>query len=569
MDDERTTRASPAPGDDEWGFGLANLDDDTSDSPSMAVIAALPRQLHPAVSMGMTRVSTCYFSINGSEASNSVADLLSLLGEEEDVQITADTHNAGLDLLYHDILMHVFTFLDANALRQFSQVARRPNFECFYFLQLQLQSSLLQSSSHGGKPQKSPELLAGSGCLTRLAERDPEAAQVILQDYLNSNLTLKTMPLSHSLAYLRHVLLRHGFQQHMTSRSPSQALASAAVLITMVGAASSFIELDASTLLQMGLAGSVLASTAQKMQEQSHSMRQTAEEMARMMQSLPSQLWQQLQQMREEPRTSLTARFYAAFRQVDDCGYNNNTQNNPDNCAETDGEEKSSKDAIQKSSNPYVHESEFRLPSGCVGAYSRAVHNASSQLRELIRQERKRNYMSLPNDDERLAVARQFLHACTSDSTLDIVRDMVLRRKIIDVDGFYVGPDGVETCALHTAAFHGACRVLEFLVLGIDEHCSEQDGGLANVNLVDANRWTAMHFCAGANSVDAVRILARHGALLAEEADNGYTPFHWAQRLSNHDVATELQRLGADQRFVMSGPLSSMASRFFAMMPSH
>jgi thiamine kinase-like enzyme len=52
----------------------------------------------------------------------------------------------------------------------------------------------------------------------------------------------------------------------------------------------------------MGLAGSVLASTAQKMQEQSHSMRQTAEEMARMMQSLPWRLWQQLQQMREEPK---------------------------------------------------------------------------------------------------------------------------------------------------------------------------------------------------------------------------------------------------------------------------
>ena len=551
--------------EEEWEFSLVNIED--SDNHMDSSPMTLPRQLHPAVSIGVKRVSTCYFSLDGSEANNSVADLLSLLGEDDDEKRDAPesemSEEGGLDLLYHDILMHVFTFLDASTLRDFSQAARRPNFECFYFLQLQLQRAMLPSSTSAEADidEKPPDLLAGSGCLSRLAERDPAAAQHVLQAYLNSNSTLKTMPLSHSLAYLRHVLARHGFQQHMTtSRSPSQALASAAVLITMVGAASSFMELDASTLLQMGLAGSVLASTAKKMQE--HTMRQTAEDMARMMQTLPSQMWQQLQQMREQPQLSLAARFYAAFRhhEQDDNEVRNDNG---------DADEKSSKD-MNPTRSIALHcrrEPDHQVPSGCVGAYSRAVRDASLRLRALILRDRERNFMAL-SEEERQSVASQFLQACTSDDSLEIVRDMVLRRKIINVDGFYIGPDGVETCALHAAAFHGACRILEFLVSGLDEHSPEHDGGLANVNVVDANNWTAMHFCAGANSVEAVRILASHGALLAQEADNGYTPFHWAQRLSNHDVATELQRLGADQRFVMSGPLSAIASRFFAMMPS-
>jgi ankyrin repeat protein len=127
---------------------------------------------------------------------------------------------------------------------------------------------------------------------------------------------------------------------------------------------------------------------------------------------------------------------------------------------------------------------------------------------------------------------------------------MCQRLKIVPVDHFHVGLDGNGSCALHTAAFNGACRVLEFLVQGVDPY-GRDDGGLADVNIRDSNNWTAMHFCAGANSVDSVRILASNGAQLALEANNGYTPFHWAQRLSNHEVANELQRLGGDQRFLL------------------
>lgn len=515
---------------EEWEFDFDNLDDSQHSS-----VTSLPKQLHPAVSIGMKRVASCYFSMNGSEASNSVADLFSLWNEEHQHE-----GQEGLDILCHDILMHVFTFLDASSLSQFSQTARRPNFECFYFLQLELQRALLSSA-----------LMPGSGCISRLAHHDGAAAQAIVQDYVDSNSSLKTMPLSHSLAYLRHVLQRHGFQQHITSRrSPSQALASAALCITMVGAASSLMEIDSAyTLIQYGLGGALVASTAKtaaKTMQEQHSMRKTAEEMARTMQTLPQQMWRQLQQMRHR-------------RQRED-----------------DDEGKKCADETQFLSNPYIHEGEQpldeeerKLPSGCVGAYSRAVHSASLLLQTLLKEERKRNFESLGEDD-RLEVSRQFMQACASDDCLEIVKDMVVVTRCVDVDAFCVGPDGMETCALHTAAFNGACKVLEFLVRGIDEHSAEHDGGLADVNIRDANNWTALHFCAGANAAEAVSILANHGAELALEASNGYTPFHWAQRLSNHEVSAELQRLGADQRFLEIGwlrqqPLSAIANRFFAM----
>jgi hypothetical protein len=48
------------------------------------------------------------------------------------------------------------------------------------------------------------------------------------------------MPLSHSLAYFRHGLHQHGFHNHHPDDSkhpPAHALASAALLVTVVGAA--------------------------------------------------------------------------------------------------------------------------------------------------------------------------------------------------------------------------------------------------------------------------------------------------------------------------------------------
>merc|ERR1739848_487865 len=148
-------------------------------------------------------------------------------------------------------------------------------------------------------------------------------------------------------------------------------------------------------------------------------------------------------------------------------------------------------------------------------------------------------FESLPSEEQRLR-SLEFLRACTSNDTLNRVKELIC---VMDVDRFYIGNDGTETCALHTAAFNGADKVVEFLCAGINPKDSQLDGGLCDVNAKDNNGWTALHFAAGANSVAAVRVLAHHGATLNVEAQNGYTPLTWAVRLSNDDVANELRNL--------------------------
>ncbi|KAL7461313.1 hypothetical protein ACHAXS_001739, partial [Conticribra weissflogii] len=229
---------------------------------------------------------------------------------------------------------------------------------------------------------------------------------------------------------------------------------------------------------------------------------------------------------------------------------------------------------------PPIH-TRAKVPTGCIGAYARAIDAAAAEVTRLVKAERKANFDSLP-EHERIQLGIRFLDACSSDVKLPIVKDLLQKRKTIDVDRFFLGPDDTETCALHAAAFHGADEVLAFLCGGIDERDPDKDGGLCDVDVRDANGWTALHFAAGANSVSAVRILAEHGAKLTIEAGNGYTPYHWAERLSNEEVAAELERLGADNRFVgrwmFGGGASSagngrrkvpfvsfLANRFFAI----
>jgi hypothetical protein len=635
------------------------------------VIGDLPAQLHPAVSLGMRRVSSCYFSIQSgaSDASNSVADLLSLLEETsmmEDTIMDDSRHNENVDneesqsvrwnasdVLYHDIMMHVFTFLDAPALAAFSETGRRPNFECFYFLQLQLQRAALVDSDLKGHESGSDSLgeIGGVGCLSRLASMDREAAMNIVEEYSDSNSTLREMPLSHSLAYIRHVLRRNGFR--VPEGSPPNAIAGAAVVIALMGAASymggaspeSMTNVLPNTLLKVGLAGSLMRHAARKMSdadtdEASHgpkhsqqgpvlSMRDAAEQMARMMQEMPSQMLQQLQSsfMRQDSRDeqgnsnfplSIAARMYTSFSSAHSSQEEGNAANRVGR-AKTRRSQRSHRgdvarldqsdrkenemmlEGIQEEAmmlpltpNPYEHleihpqesgesndatESSTdtssnalsngrKMPSGCVGAYSRAVRQSASQVTRLLKDKRRANFESL-SISEQLQVSTAFIDACSSDDTLSTVKDFVQKRNVVDVDGFYAGSDGSETCALHTAAFNGACRVLEFLCGGIDEHDKDKDGGLCDVNLKDSNGWTALHFAAGANSVEAVKILAGRGAQLAVEAANGYTPYHWAQRLSNDAVAQELQKLGADRRFLEMESLSAIASRFFSLIPAH
>ena len=102
---------------------------------------------------GMRRVSSCYFSICSNISSdendihtNNCTSLHHGCDSPFPVDDAATTGTTG-DYLYHDILMNVFTFLDAASLAAFSETARRPNFECFYFLELQLQRALLRGAT--------------------------------------------------------------------------------------------------------------------------------------------------------------------------------------------------------------------------------------------------------------------------------------------------------------------------------------------------------------------------------------------------------------------------------------
>lgn len=234
------------------------------------------------------------------------------------------------------------------------------------------------------------------------------------------------------------------------------------------------------------------------------------------------------------------------------------------------------------SHNPYAHLTPTdnddpsaaelaKTPTGCIGAYLRTVKKATRCIAEKVRESRRQRFEQF-SPQEREALAARFLQACTSNDSLDQVKAIVGNG--VEVDGFFVGADGTETCALHTAAFNGAEKVIDFLCSGIDDESGNDDGGLCDVNCRDANAWTALHFAAGSNSVAAVRCLVRHGADSTVEANNGYSAHAWAVRLKHHQVAQELKELAAQNRLQNHGwmahrPLSAIASRFFAYVQSH
>jgi urease gamma subunit len=190
-------------------------------------------------------------------------------------------------------------------------------------------------------------------------------------------------------------------------------------------------------------------------------------------------------------------------------------------------------------------------PHGCVGIYNHVLALAKRQVLEHVKEQRKKAFETM-SAAERHELSTAFLDACTNDDSLDMVREMC---HSLPVDAFFVGADGTESCALHTAAFHGATQILHFLCRGISvdtvwrraESGSDvlyNDGGLCQVDATDANGWTALHFSASAGNVEAVRILVlQHGADPNVQAINGYTPWQWAQRLQNVTVANELRRL--------------------------
>lgn len=623
----------PTAGQQEEDFGWAmHWEDDSESVVSASLVDILPPQLHPTVSLGMKRVSSmhrvsscAYFSLQGSV---SEADLYSLASGD----IRVDEQDAHADWLYHDIIMHVFTFLDAKSLAAFSETARRCNYESFYFLQLQLQRALLEDNltsclHRTAAPDSCNDRLAaiaGSWAIARLASLDKQEAKDVVQEYLDSNSTLRTMPLSHSLAYIRHVLRRNGFPGQ-TSTQPAQALTTSAVLIGLVGAAvmsgnvnvevvESFGTELPNMLFKVGFVGSLMGAARhgwesqhkEQTEQAQPTMREAAEQMARTLQDMLNQVRMTATSFEEDPGRSLNNKGKSEEKDdtLDGPWSPNPYEHLPIKTREVDDDDNGEEKAEEKepedntfmpnsmlgfnnpisramlsspastTSSPSSKGPTAKMPSGCVGAYFRAIQRASKSITLLVQIERRKRFEKLVNKEE---VARTFIDACCSDDRMDVVKSLVQERAVIDASGFYVGSDGTETCALHASAFHGATNVLEFLCGGIDERDASRDEGLCSVDLQDQNGWTALHFAAGANCVESARILADRGANLSVVAENGYTPLQWAQRLCNHEVAEEIRtrmetgQNSSNSRWISgaSQPLSMIAHRFFAMIPTN
>lgn len=271
---------------------------------------------------GMRRVSSCYFSIASAASSTNNNDYFSCANGSSgggavcfpgggatlcinnnnnnnlNSTTTSSVHNINNmdDFLLHDVLTNVFSYLDGRSLASFSETARRPNFECFYFLELQLQRALLVGDSHyycglsqgngddddydntrvdedndasvqgdhregnnnyGGLQNNNNGVIpsfegsiAGTGVISRLASMDRESARRIVQTYLDSNTSIHAMPLRHSLAYFRQVLLRYKHHPPFaltstSSQSPTsfphgnipENIAKMALFFTFLGAA--------------------------------------------------------------------------------------------------------------------------------------------------------------------------------------------------------------------------------------------------------------------------------------------------------------------------------------------
>eukprot|EP00592_Proboscia_alata_P008963 CAMPEP_0194354940 /NCGR_PEP_ID=MMETSP0174-20130528/2940_1 /TAXON_ID=216777 /ORGANISM="Proboscia alata, Strain PI-D3" /LENGTH=875 /DNA_ID=CAMNT_0039124019 /DNA_START=58 /DNA_END=2685 /DNA_ORIENTATION=+ len=612
-----------------------------------------------------------------------------------------------VNFLYHDIMMIVFSFLPVSSLTAFSETARRPNFDCFYYLQLQLDRVLddagitvavdsasstkivpkdtgdaIESHStskipsgtatfprilqHGGINQQLEGLSPSSSLdnVVRLCALSPSKAQELIAEFRDSNL-----PNTVSLSL-------------MTIPQKKQAAGATVLMVTMLGAASCMGSESAQALLSVGIGCAslvgyashhhihqqerdadneverqVLESSAGDSELGSESVgsdrsataiylpqavrRKLEEHMPQMTSGFSkihmSEILSMPKNMGESVFPSAVTTRLSNFASV--CVPNGIQQrllqNDPENETEDEmelqdtsedvggadlhvalyrnlqtklsprsrksrrdrfGNKKSTskssvsdtvhcaeEDTFPSSPDPYDASSPERgglnrkKPSGCVGAYIRTVLKASNTLRDVVKERRKKKF-EIYNEEEREMLSTRFVDCCSSDANLEEVVDLV-RDSGIDVDAFYMGSDGAETCGLHTAAFNGSCAIIEFLCKGLDD-CVEgesiSDGGLCNIDCQDGNGWTALHFAAGANCVLAVEVLAKYGANLAIEAGNGYTPYRWSERLGNAEVMRILEDLGVNSNFFQYNnifgpglPLLSMASRVFKLIPSN
>jgi len=586
------------------------------------------------------------------------------------------------DVLYHDIMMNVFSYLPAADLASYSETGSRPNFDVFSFVLLQLERALLLSpstaagtaaaatgtggssggeeSSEGSASRSSlaaatatddesgartaatsissatpyPVDICGASILSRLAVIDRIQAEDLVEQYRTGLSSSSSSPAAFSAdAALKELQNRMG--------GKAGAATSCAVVFTMLGAASKLMDgglmqyadavpHNAHALLGcagLGLVATRYAATAtagtgsaveedggggDDEEDTANGEEGASARLARRMQALlmtlprvdeeeagdgeegsdgssggaggssvfPLQIVERLARQfhhhhsndndvdNHNPGSSSGRRGKRTKRKGSSSG------GSEEELVQTEMEEEEGCESPLSSEQPEEEEvtatSKRRSPSGHIGSFVRVLQLATEAVTRHVRLERRMAFERM-SDDEKTLATTALIDASSSDSNLELVKGLV-RNQGVDVNGFYVGSDGTtETCALHTAAFNNATDVMRFLCSGIDERHGSLDGGLCDVDLVDENGWTALHFAAGADSAEGVRTLASFGAQTAREAQNGYTPWGWADRLSNTEAAEELRRLGADQRFVFSKPtqpFAFLANRFFALMPS-
>jgi hypothetical protein len=551
----------------------------------------------------MTRVSSCYFSIPPEE--NQDDEWLESSGDTADASprkslpLTRTDSNdpAALGPLLpdpsdwqhccSDIIGKVVGYLDHDSLRAVSETDKRLNQECYHYLRTKLQLAI--SCDEGDDEELSPD----TAVLARLAHLDAVQAQDVVNAFVDER--------SHS-SELRAALVRpyyyalpqhlHHYFQHVddgadgddSTAQPSTRLtkAAAALLLTFLGGAAAAYhhqqhhhagEVDmpldpqemARVFFQLGCLGSLLKT----MSYQAATC------------GLPFSYAQELRRILHMEQ-GLYLRFVQAAH---DSAVYKYAMSGRLQEAEAVGDDHSMEQGLQHLNEQHdvivtdaAVEGATAAPpcyTGCVGAYARALQESKKLVQSIVRMQRQARFDALsPHQQKKLS--RRFLDACSTDDTLAVVQDLV---QFVDVDGFYVGSDGSETCALHAAAFSGATQVLDFLCRGICESLSpteistdplQRDGGLCNVNRRDRNGWTALHFCAGSDSAPAVRVLARNGADLNVEARNGYTPLQWALRMQNQDAADELRRQNRKEAsaWLPGQPFTALANRFMALMPT-
>lgn len=517
-----------------------------------------------------------------------------------------------VDALYHDIMMNVLSYLSLQDLSSYSQTANRPNLDCCDYLQLQLELALFPNNNNNRNTTYSTITTNTTTILSRLASLDLTKAELLVDQYralvnINSNgnrVDTNTNTSSNNNSNNPFVKLQQRFQDTLNRDTVVATTTTMIGITSMLGAtaAASSCASTADSSATFGTACACVsfaaaavashyygttanhytpdnnypndnsAAAAATTSADSTSSSSTSsssvlllELMAQKLQALLMTVPQQ-----DEGEGLLPLSIANRLRCLRQRYQSSTTTNNISN-----SEMIHSVTKLSNMDNNHHHHSnnannrsiiKRRKPVGCVGMYKKVLKEAEASVTTLLLEKRRKIFKSLTNEEQR-SVTSAFIDSCSSDDQIDVLKSLV-HNCGVDVNGFFVGSENDDdnnvasattTCALHAAAFLGSTGILEFLCQGVSTTTTEEgryynDGGLCDVNIVDTNGWSALHFavgCSGETGKAVVRILAKYGCNLYHEANNGYTPYHWAQRLSNHAVAEELKRLGADARFVV------------------